>query len=95
MLTDFHLPYSTMLMMVAAFGGYENVMHAYEVAVEEGYQFGTYGDVMLIRPPLSVSGGFQLFFRGRDGLQPLLLLGLGGVVVLGLRKRRALALAGS
>ena len=49
MLTDFHLPYSTMLMMVAAFGGYENVMHAYEVAVREGYRFGAYGDAMLIR----------------------------------------------
>ncbi len=46
-------------------------------------------------PPLSVLRGFQLFFGSGDGLQPLLLLGLGGVVVLGLRKRRALALAGS
>lgn len=49
LLTDFHLPYSTMLMMVAAFGGYENVMNAYEVAVREGYHFGCYGDAMLIR----------------------------------------------
>ncbi|MDE7468027.1 MAG: tRNA preQ1(34) S-adenosylmethionine ribosyltransferase-isomerase QueA [Muribaculaceae bacterium] len=47
--TDFHLPYSTMLMMVAAFGGYEHVMHAYEVAVKEGYKFGCYGDAMLIK----------------------------------------------
>lgn len=46
--SNFHLPYSTLLMMVAAFGGYEHVMHAYEVAVEEGYRFGTYGDAMLI-----------------------------------------------
>ena len=39
---------SSQLMMVAAFGGYEKVMHAYEVAVEEGYRFGDYGDAMLI-----------------------------------------------
>lgn len=49
LLTDFHLPYSTMVMMVAAFGGYEHIMNAYEVAVKEGYHFGCYGDAMLIR----------------------------------------------
>lgn len=48
LVSNFHLPYSTMLMMVAAFGGYETVMHAYEVAIEEGYRFGVYGDAMLI-----------------------------------------------
>ena len=37
-----------MLMSVAAFGGYENVMKAYEVALNEGYRFGPYGDAMLI-----------------------------------------------
>lgn len=46
--TNFHLPYSTMLMNVAAFGGYDNVMNAYKVALQEGYKFGTYGDAMLI-----------------------------------------------
>ena len=46
--SNFHLPYSTQLMMVAAFGGYEFVMDAYDVAVKEGYRFGTYGDAMLI-----------------------------------------------
>ena len=46
--SNFHLPYSTLLMMVAAFGGYENVMKAYDVAVKEKYKFGTYGDAMLI-----------------------------------------------
>ncbi len=46
--TNFHLPYSTQLMMVAAFGGYETVMNAYKIAKEEGYRFGTYGDAMLI-----------------------------------------------
>lgn len=48
MVSNFHMPYSTMLMMVAAFGGYENIMHAYEVAIEEGYKFGAYGDAMLV-----------------------------------------------
>ena len=48
MVTNFHLPYSTQLMMVAAFGGYEQVMEAYKVAKQEGYRFGTYGDAMLI-----------------------------------------------
>ena len=37
-----------MLMMVAAFGGYENVMRAYDVAVKEKYSFGAYGDAMLV-----------------------------------------------
>ena len=48
MVTNFHLPHSTMRMNVAAFGGYENVMRAYKEALEQGYQFGTYGDAMLI-----------------------------------------------
>lgn len=45
---NLYLPYSTQLMEVAAFGGYENVMNAYSVAVKEGYRFGDYGDAMLI-----------------------------------------------
>lgn len=48
MLANFYMPQSTQLIMVAAFGGYENVMHAYEVAVQEGFHFGDYGDAMLI-----------------------------------------------
>jgi len=48
MITNFHLPYSTQLMMVAAFAGYEALIDAYELAVKEGYRFGTYGDAMLI-----------------------------------------------
>ncbi len=48
LVTGFHMPYSTMLMMVAAFGGYQHVMNAYEVAIKEGYKFGAYGDAMLI-----------------------------------------------
>ena len=46
--SNLHLPGSTQLMMVAAFGGYDTVMNAYEVALKEGYKFGTYGDAMLI-----------------------------------------------
>jgi S-adenosylmethionine:tRNA ribosyltransferase-isomerase len=46
--SNFHLPESTMLMTVAAFGGFEKVMNAYKVALEEGYRFGPYGDAMLI-----------------------------------------------
>lgn len=46
--SNFHLPYSTQLMMVAAFGGYDMVMEAYKIARDEGYRFGTYGDAMLI-----------------------------------------------
>ena len=48
MVTNFQLPYSTQLMMVAAFGGYDTVMNAYKTAKDEGYRFGTYGDAMLI-----------------------------------------------
>ena len=48
MVSNFHLPQSTLLMMVCAFGGYDLIMKAYEVAVKEGYKFGAYGDAMLI-----------------------------------------------
>lgn len=46
--SNFHLPSSTMLMAVAAFGGYENVMNAYDIAMEQDYKFGPYGDALLI-----------------------------------------------
>lgn len=46
--SNFHRPGSTMLMSVAAFGGYEIVMKAYKVALEQDYKFGPYGDAMLI-----------------------------------------------
>jgi S-adenosylmethionine:tRNA ribosyltransferase-isomerase len=42
------MPESTMLMSVAAFGGFENVMKAYKVALEGDYRFGPYGDALLI-----------------------------------------------
>ena len=48
LITNLHLPESTLLMMACAFGGYENVMNAYKVAIEEKYRFFTYGDAMLI-----------------------------------------------
>ena len=48
MISNFHLPLSTMLMMVSAFGGYELIKKAYDVAVKEQYRFGCYGDAMLI-----------------------------------------------
>jgi S-adenosylmethionine:tRNA ribosyltransferase-isomerase len=48
MITNFHTPESTLLMMVCAFGGYEHVMHAYQVAIKEKYRFFSYGDAMLI-----------------------------------------------
>ncbi len=48
MISNFHLPYSTLMMMVAAFGGYDKVMECYEVAIKEKYRFGTYGDAILI-----------------------------------------------
>lgn len=48
MITNFHTPKSTLLMMVAAFAGYDFVMEAYEEAVKEKYKFYSYGDAMLI-----------------------------------------------
>jgi len=48
LISNFHLPLSTLMMMVAAFGGYDLVMKAYKCAVKEKYRFGTYGDAMLI-----------------------------------------------
>ena len=47
-ITNFHLPNSTMLMSACSFGGYDNVMRAYRTALKEGYQFGMYGDAMLM-----------------------------------------------
>ena len=48
LISNFHLPFSTLLMLVAAFGGYDEVMNAYDVAVKEQYNFGVYGDALLI-----------------------------------------------
>ncbi|MCB9082659.1 MAG: tRNA preQ1(34) S-adenosylmethionine ribosyltransferase-isomerase QueA [Lewinellaceae bacterium] len=49
MITNFHLPKSSLLIMVCAFGGYELIMHAYEEAIKEDYRFFSYGDAMLIK----------------------------------------------
>jgi S-adenosylmethionine:tRNA ribosyltransferase-isomerase len=48
LVSNFHLPYSTLLMMVSAFAGYNLLFDAYRTAVKEKYRFGTYGDAMLI-----------------------------------------------
>ncbi len=48
LLTNFHLPRSTLLMLVCAFGGYDQVMRAYREAVEQGYRFYSYGDAMAV-----------------------------------------------
>ena len=48
LITNFHMPYSTMLMVAAAYGGYDLVMKAYDEALEGDYRFGAYGDAMLI-----------------------------------------------
>lgn len=48
LLTNFHLPQSTLLMLVSAFAGYENIMNAYRLAIAERMRFFSYGDCMLI-----------------------------------------------
>lgn len=50
MLTNFHLPRSSLLMLVSAFAGRERILDAYRHAVAEGYRFFSYGDAMLIEP---------------------------------------------
>lgn len=48
LITNFHLPESTLIMLVSAFAGYDNTMHAYETAVQDNYRFFSFGDAMLI-----------------------------------------------
>lgn len=48
LITNFHLPESTLIMLVSAFAGYENTMNAYKIAVEEKYRFFSFGDSMCI-----------------------------------------------
>jgi S-adenosylmethionine:tRNA ribosyltransferase-isomerase len=50
LLTNFHLPESTLLMLVCAFAGRENVLAAYEHAVRVRYRFFSYGDAMFVTP---------------------------------------------
>jgi S-adenosylmethionine:tRNA ribosyltransferase-isomerase len=48
LITNFHLPKSTLMMLVAAFAGYDLTMHAYREAITNGYRFYSYGDAMVI-----------------------------------------------
>jgi S-adenosylmethionine:tRNA ribosyltransferase-isomerase len=48
LITNFHLPESTLIMLVSAFSGYDNIMNAYKTAVDEKYRFFSFGDAMLI-----------------------------------------------
>ena len=48
LVTNSHLPESTLIMLISAFAGYENTMHAYKIAVSEKYRFFSFGDAMLI-----------------------------------------------
>lgn len=49
LITNFHLPESTLIMLVSAFAGYDNIMNAYKTAVEEKYRFFSFGDAMFIK----------------------------------------------
>ena len=48
LITNFHLPESTLIMLVSAFAGYDNIMNAYNTAVKEKYRFFSFGDAMFI-----------------------------------------------
>ncbi|MEW8507141.1 MAG: tRNA preQ1(34) S-adenosylmethionine ribosyltransferase-isomerase QueA [Candidatus Thiodiazotropha sp.] len=56
MITNFHLPQSTLLMLVAAFAGYERIMKAYRHAIEKRYRFFSYGDAMFLTPEAKSNG---------------------------------------
>lgn len=57
LITNFHLPQSTLLMLVSAFSGTAHIRHAYETAISESYRFFSYGDAMFLHPQHAVSGG--------------------------------------
>ena len=57
LLTNFHLPRSSLLMLVAAFGGRDFILAAYRHAVRERYRFFSYGDAMLVMPPPAAAAG--------------------------------------
>ena len=53
MITNFHLPESTLLMLVSAFCGREFMLEAYQAAIDERYRFFSYGDAMFLKPQRS------------------------------------------
>jgi S-adenosylmethionine:tRNA ribosyltransferase-isomerase len=53
LLTNFHLPESTLLMLVSAFAGRERILSAYRHAVDQSYRFFSYGDAMLLYPEVT------------------------------------------
>jgi S-adenosylmethionine:tRNA ribosyltransferase-isomerase len=62
LLTNFHLPRSSLLLLVAAFIGRQPLLDAYRIAIESGFRFYSYGDAMLIRP-----SDESLHAEGMDG----------------------------
>jgi S-adenosylmethionine:tRNA ribosyltransferase-isomerase len=64
LMTNFHLPKSTLLMLVSALGGFESIRAAYRHAIDKGYRFFSYGDAMLIDPG---SGGARSIEQVRHG----------------------------
>ena len=48
LITNFHLPESTLIMLVSAFAGRENTLNAYEIAIREKYRFYSFGDAMIV-----------------------------------------------
>lgn len=69
LITNFHLPRSTLLMLVAAFAGYEATLAAYDEAVREGYRFYSYGDAMAV-PPEHGRSYIQSSGQGRHPTTP-------------------------
>ena len=68
LLTNFHLPRSTLLMLVSAFGGMDNIREAYRHVIEERYRFFSYGDAMLIEQQDPPSFHLKFDVLATDGL---------------------------
>lgn len=65
LITNFHLPESTLIMLVSAFAGYTNTMNAYKHAVKEKYRFFSYGDAMFIQKNLNPESAEQVEILGK------------------------------